>query len=100
MACSPALGLSPRHLKDNHLSSHPLDSTWQGLIRRVTIHEVSTCSEKRREKREQRREEREKRGRERERERKGKGKSVAVPTFDVGAVSSSIREMRQRRRRW
>ena len=23
-----------------------------------------------------------------------------VPTFDVGAVSSSIREMRQRRRRW
>ena len=45
MACSPAPGLSPRHIKDNHMSSHPLDSTWQGLTRRVTFHEVSTCSE-------------------------------------------------------
>ena len=26
-ACSPASGLSRRHLNDNHLSSHPLDST-------------------------------------------------------------------------
>ena len=52
MACSPAPGFSLRHLKDNHLSSHPLDSTWQGLTRLVTFHEVSTCSEEIFEKRE------------------------------------------------
>ena len=27
MACSPPTRLSPRHLKDNHLSSHPHEST-------------------------------------------------------------------------